>query len=164
MNGLISSDVEKTQQWLFRIANVEGSPGNIDRISPLFPWKVGDGGSDNAKILYYDEEGKNFQKVRTLRIIPNTTEEQPEGLIVDSYNPTVTFAPLYGTTPIPRQQDGTATSRTFNQGGVVACTTATALTINGLTFTNFVGILAIPPYTNVSADKAFYYLDYGIYQ
>jgi hypothetical protein len=163
-NGLISSDVEKTQQWLFRIANVEGSPGNIDRISPLFPWKVGDGG--NGSLVYtYDSTKDKFVSKQGLTVIPTS-------MLTNDFTPEEAQLPkntafVYG---IPEFYWGysytnTATftgSRTFSNGGVLYITSPSSVTIQqsnnaGITFSGISGVLPVPPKTTVTSTATITY-------
>ena len=110
----------------------------------------------NSKIYSYYNGRYNL--VDSLQILPGGL---PEEVNIDVRHPTLTFAPLYGTVPIPGPNDLTSTNITFTNGGVIALTTPSTVTINMMTFNSMVGIFSIPPLSTVTSNNAFRYITYG---
>ena len=134
---------------------MEGSRERVDAIYNMYPWRVGEGSSSTG-IKTYDSIKKKFVDVAEAVIVPNSVLDESNEIELPK-----NAAVLYG---IPNFYWGYSYysstsftgSKTFTNGGVIYAQTTQAITVqqSGLTamsFTNFVGVLPIPPKCTVNA-------------
>ena len=154
-NNLLEKTNQQSVAQVFRLAKVEGSRERVDAIYNMYPWRVGEGSSSTG-IKTYDSIKKKFVDVAEAVIVPNSVLDESNEIELPK-----NAAVLYG---IPNFYWGYSYysstsftgSKTFTNGGIIYAQTAQTVTVqqSGLTamsFTNFVGVLPIPPKCTVNA-------------
>ena len=85
-NGITKSSTTKGQRWLFRIGEVDGDPGNIQSVTPYFPYRLGEGGTtivqggtSNVTLRYYsDSNAITTRNLSTINFMNNDQFEDPD--------------------------------------------------------------------------------------
>lgn len=115
---------------------------------------------DASSVYEYVDE--NTYNKKSLVVVDSLDRNTPESSPIDNAVWMYT-TPVYPYVPLTDQVSGV--SFTFNNGGMVICTSPTTVTVNPdevapMVFTNFVGILPLPMGTSVTTSKTSYFSGY----